>query len=88
MAPRYVVPSAHLTVARFIGTRDFDTNGRSDPVKISALWDVVEDINVELKRKFDAREGGDDKGADWIVDEMECRYGTQWYGGGQAWSMH
>ena len=87
---RYVVPSSHLTVGRFINPKDFsDSEGNQDPAKIKALVDKIEEINDWLKAEFwpntdkeIIRDGGE-----WIVGGekgLNCRMGTLWYGGGES----
>ena len=82
VASRYVVPSAHLTIARFVN-QDLHRDG-----KVPVLIELLESINDDLRRKF----WGDEKGdgsvtAQWIVGEeksIDCRVWTVWYGGGES----
>ncbi|KZV68240.1 hypothetical protein PENSPDRAFT_634639 [Peniophora sp. CONT] len=85
MKPRYVVPSAHLTVARFIDNVDFETDGHTDENKMKEWWGLIDRINARLERELDSRHGGQDEDGMWLVEKVECRYGAQWYGGGQSW---
>ncbi|VDC03534.1 unnamed protein product [Peniophora sp. CBMAI 1063] len=85
MKPRYVVPSAHLTVARFIDNTDFETDGRTDQGKMKEWWSLIDGINVRLESALDSRHGGRDEDGMWPVEKVECRYGSQWYGGGESW---
>jgi hypothetical protein len=81
---RYVVPSAHLTIARFVREQKFD---------LEAFVGVIEGVNEWLVREFwpksvdgdDDGDGGIKEGGEWVVGEekgLEVRKGTLWYGGG------
>jgi len=72
---RYVVPSSHITVARFITTTDHD-----DSEKMKKWVEKIEEINEWLIETYS------EAGGEWIVGEekgLECRRNTLWYGGGQ-----
>lgn len=81
---RYVVPSSHLTLGRFIDTKDFaDEAGAFEPRKMKALIDKIEEINEWLQREFwpEFNNGIVPDEADWIVGEekgLNCRMGTLW----------
>ncbi|KAI0033947.1 60S ribosomal protein L44 [Vararia minispora EC-137] len=77
MHPRYIVPSAHVTVARFVYSSDFETDGEFDGEKMSKWWALIDEINAWLASL------SDDKSS-WSIDGIECRTGTQWYGGGES----
>ncbi|MBE7181793.1 MAG: hypothetical protein INR71_11415 [Terriglobus roseus] len=83
---RYVVPSAHLTVARFVESSDFeDGAGRVDAAKMARFVGVLEDVNAWLEGEFWPREGRE--GLVWTVGEekgLDCREGKLWYGGGRT----
>ncbi|CAN9474711.1 unnamed protein product [Alternaria alternata] len=50
---RYVVPSSHLTIGRFIHTKDFeDGTGSPDAQKTKALIDKIEEINAWLEKSI------------------------------------
>jgi hypothetical protein len=74
---RYVVPSAHLTIARFVREQDFDVEG---------FVKVIEGVNEWLVREFWPKDDeGIKEGGEWVVGEekgLEVRKGTLWYGGG------
>ncbi|KAK4991890.1 hypothetical protein LTR50_001509 [Elasticomyces elasticus] len=87
---RYVVPSAHLTVARFVEAGDFERrpgSGKPDGEKIEAFVGVVEEVNRWLEAEYWPREGDGRirAGGEWVVGEekgLDCREGALWYGGG------
>lgn len=71
---RYVVPSAHLTVGRFVSEGGFE---------VAELVAAVEEVNGWLEKEVWGKEG---KGGEWVVGEergLEVRSGTLWYGGGR-----
>jgi len=87
---RYVVPSSHLTIARFINPKDLaDDAGSPDPRKMEAFIKKIEEINEWLNQEF-WPECNDKKipgGGEWIVGEekgLNYRFGTLWYGGGES----
>jgi hypothetical protein len=91
VASRYVVPSAHITIARFITQEDHDTQE-----KMKRWIDLIDDMNKWLVKEwwtkdFEAEGGGRTMiegvktGGEWIIGEnvgLECRQGKLWYGGG------
>ncbi len=84
VASRYVVPSSHLTIARFVTQKDFakDAEEGLDPEKVVKLVRKVEEINAELESQQWPKSAGI-----WTVGEqkgLDCRKGTVWYGGGQT----
>ncbi|KAF1942481.1 hypothetical protein EJ02DRAFT_375478 [Clathrospora elynae] len=87
---RYVVPSSHLTIGRFINSRDLeDEGGSSDPQRIKALIEKIEEINSWLKKEFwpEHNDGRIPDGGEFNVGQekgLHCRTGTLWYGGGEA----
>lgn len=87
VASRYVVPSAHLTIGRFITTQDFATaQGGVDHGKVAKLVSTIEDVNAWLEAEYWPREaGGIREGGEWVVGEergLDNRKGALWYGGG------
>ena len=85
---RYVVPSSHLTIARFVTQKDITgKNGTSvDPERIKGLVGKLEEINAELRSKYWSEGGLTGKGS-WIAGEekgLDYRWGTLWYGGGHS----
>ncbi|KAF1963579.1 AAA-domain-containing protein [Byssothecium circinans] len=87
---RYVVPSAHLTIGRFINPKDFeDETGKFEPRKMEQFIAKIEEINMWLQKDFwpEFNEGKIPDGGDWILGEetgLHCRMGTLWYGGGES----
>lgn len=87
VASRYVVPSAHLTIGRFIESFDFETeDGRVDGGKVAKMVEAIEEINEWLREEYWPVEGADIRhGAEWIVGEekgLDFRQGALWYGSG------
>ena len=86
VASRYVIPSAHLTIGRFIKKGDFETSdGLVDHSKVAALIKTIEDINEWLQQEYWPSESGIKEGGEWIVGQekgLDCRKGTLWYGSG------
>jgi hypothetical protein len=91
---RYTVPSAHLTVARFVDQKDFvGGDGRMDSDKVRRWVEVLEGMNEWLQNEYwpgenpDRGEEGIKKGGEWIVGQekgLDHRRGTLWYGGGET----
>ena len=89
---RYVVPSAHLTIGRFITTKDFakdDDESSSDMAKMKRLVDKIEEINAWLQAEYWPSEDGSPvrAGGEWIIGSekgLDSRMGKLWYGGGQT----
>lgn len=91
VASRYVVPSAHLTIGRFVTQQDIleeGEQGKFDGSKVKRLVDRIEELNAWLEREYWPIEGyGIALGGEWIVGEgkgLDCRRGTLWYGGGET----
>lgn len=84
---RYVIPSAHLTIARFITRRDFQTpEGKVDHGKVEKLIAAIEEVNAWLQAEYWPKPDGIKSGGEWVVGEekgLDYRKGTLWYGGGE-----
>jgi hypothetical protein len=91
IASRYVTPSAHLTIARFIEASDFldPAAGTVDHGKVEQLVKVLDSLNQWLEEEvwvLAEDKAGKQKGAKWVVGEekgLTVRRGTLWYGGGE-----
>lgn len=81
---RYVTPSAHLTICRFVTTRE-TAEGEVDLAKVEMFVATIDEINEWLKKEYWPTENGIKEGGEWIVGKekgLECRKGTLWYGSG------
>ncbi len=94
IAPRYIVPSAHLTIARFITQDGFlkakdeqNTPCSPDTQRVKEFIGKIDEINWWLEDEYWPR--GDEAiklGGEWLVGEekgLEYRKGRLWYGGGE-----
>jgi hypothetical protein len=84
---RYIIETAHLTIARFINEDDFKkSGGELDKSKVSKLLTIIEDINEWLEKEYwPDHSGRIQEGGEWIVGQergLDCQYGTLWYGYG------
>ncbi|KAL8931831.1 MAG: hypothetical protein Q9216_007055 [Gyalolechia sp. 2 TL-2023] len=83
VASRYVVPSAHLTIARFVSQTDVSaspSDDRPDLGKVEGLVNHIEKINLELQDQYWPKEHSTIKpGGEWLVGQekgLDCRKGT------------
>ncbi|KAG6001430.1 hypothetical protein E4U43_001315 [Claviceps pusilla] len=83
---RYQVPSAHITLGRFLDEADHDT-----PQKRQRWIAAIDDVNAWLEREVWGKgEGeGDEAGfiGEWVVGQekgLDARNGSLWYGGGRT----
>ena len=84
VASRYVVPSSHLTIARFVNQKDFKGHEDQavDQTKVKILVDKLDEINSGLQANHWSKHLGE-----WTIGEekgLVCRRGTVWYGGGES----
>lgn len=81
VASRYVVPSAHITLGRYLGQQDHATPGARE------RWvRAIEEVNAWLEREVWDRDDGAFLG-EWIVGQergIDARCGRLWYGGGRT----
>lgn len=89
VASRYVVPSAHLTIARYMNGKAASGNGDHkalDSTSMAAWIEHIEDINRWLKAEFWPGTSTN-RELEWVVGDetgLDCRRGTVWYGGGSS----
>ncbi|KAJ7340742.1 RNA ligase/cyclic nucleotide phosphodiesterase [Mycena albidolilacea] len=79
---RYAVPSAHMTLGRFICAEDLYTGGRVDLEKARQLVARIDGINAWLEREYWP---GGIEAIEWVVGSemgLEWRIGPVWYGSG------
>ena len=95
VASRYVLPSAHLTLARFITDNDFSPkegdsgNSVPSPEKMQNWIKKIEELNrwLEVEYWTEASATSAKGNGQWVVGEergLDCRFGTVWYGGGET----
>ncbi|KAI1638963.1 60S ribosomal protein L44 [Biscogniauxia mediterranea] len=74
---RYVVPSAHVTLGRYLGQGEHATATQR------RRWvEAVEEVNAWLEAEVWGAEAGE-----WVVGQergLDVRVGTLWYGGGRT----
>lgn len=78
---RYVTPSAHITLGRFLGQEDHLT-----PEARRKWVEAIDDINKWLETEVWDKEDAEFIG-EWIVGQergLEVRSGPLWYGGGKT----
>lgn len=80
---RYVVPSSHITICRFLTQEDHDSKE-----KMEKWMGKIEEINGWLEREYWQGEGEErDLGKEWVVGTekgLDFRKGMLWYGGGET----
>lgn len=81
---RYVVPSAHITLGRYL------TQGDHATPEMREQWvKAIDEVNGWLEREVWDRADGDFIG-EWIVGHekgLDARSGSLWYGGGKTVMM-
>jgi hypothetical protein len=87
---RYTVPSAHVTIARFVRPVGWPDNETEEPVFLTKraheVVAVIEDINREL-RSDDWKRFGNPSRGEWVVGQekgLELMKGRSWYGKGES----
>ncbi|KAJ5979737.1 RNA ligase/cyclic nucleotide phosphodiesterase [Penicillium waksmanii] len=92
VASRYVVPSAHLTIARFINHDGFlieegERKGQIDRSRVKILIDKIDEINKKLESEYwPQADGTIREGGEFIVGGkrgLTMRRNRVWYGGGE-----
>lgn len=81
VASRYQVPSAHITLGRYLNHADHDT-----PEKRQKWVDTIDKINEWLEREIWDQKDAEYIG-EWIVGQergLDARNGSLWYGGGRT----
>lgn len=85
---RYVVPSAHLTIGRFIMQDEFvKEDGSVDEAKMEIFIQTIEEVNEWLQAEYWGEDVSARGSGEWTVgdgDGIVLRWGTVWYGGGQT----
>jgi hypothetical protein len=97
---RYVVPSAHITIGRFLTQSDHDSPEKMERWvrEIEAVngwlemevWPQSTEAGEEGRAEEEAVEGEQEwipKGGEWVVGEgkgLDLRKGVLWYGGGET----
>jgi hypothetical protein len=80
---RYVVPTSHITIGRFLSQDDHDS-----PDKMEMFITKIEEINQWLEREYWPKDGGVRKEEwEWIVGHekgLDVREGRLWYGDGNT----
>lgn len=81
MNSRYAVPSAHITLGRYLTQEDHAT-----PEMREAWVKTIDDINAWLEQDVWDRADAEYVG-EWLVGQekgLDARSGTLWYGGGRS----
>ncbi|RDL37553.1 putative 60S ribosomal protein L44 [Venustampulla echinocandica] len=77
---RYVVPSSHITLGRFLTQGDHDS-----AEKMAGWFSKIEEVNQWLEDEYWPKEGMNE--GEWIIGQemgLDYRRGTLWYGGGET----
>ena len=87
VASRYIVPSAHLTIGRFVTQEDTSIGGDAskpaDPAKMKTIVSSINGINEWLQKTYWSTEVESRAGGEWMVGQekgLDCGSGTLWYG--------
>ncbi|KAJ5178263.1 RNA ligase/cyclic nucleotide phosphodiesterase [Penicillium coprophilum] len=90
VASRYIFPSAHLTIARFISHDGFTFKGSDgtetvDHLRVKLLIDKIGEINQRLENEYWPKKGAIREGGEWTVGQegLIIRRGRVWYGDGE-----
>ncbi|KAI0892195.1 RNA ligase/cyclic nucleotide phosphodiesterase [Annulohypoxylon nitens] len=81
---RYIVPSAHITLGRYLTDEDHATP------ELRRKWvDAIDEMNAWLETEVWDKPGAELVG-EWVVGQekgLDIRVGTLWYGGGRTVQM-
>ncbi|OJJ47910.1 hypothetical protein ASPZODRAFT_63441 [Penicilliopsis zonata CBS 506.65] len=85
---RYSVPSAHITIARFITQNGFTTeDNQVDHSKVKLVIEKINDLNRKLQEEYwPQADGSIPAGGEWKLGQergLVIRRGRLWYGGGE-----
>ncbi|KAL2843704.1 RNA ligase/cyclic nucleotide phosphodiesterase [Aspergillus pseudoustus] len=90
VASRYVVPSAHVTIARFISQDGFTVEGEDEADKVDkhqvkTFIDKIGEINRKLESEYWSVPADAGDGGQWLIgrEALVIRRGRVWYGGGE-----
>ncbi|KAF2973486.1 hypothetical protein GQX73_g208 [Xylaria multiplex] len=78
---RYIVPSAHITLGRYLTQKDHAT-----PEQRKKWVDAIDEINEWLEREIWGKSDSEFIG-EWVVGQekgIDVRVGNLWYGGGRT----
>jgi hypothetical protein len=81
IAARYTLPSAHITIARFVQTDDSQEDMRATGKYAANLVSKIDDINEKLDSSENAFN------AEWVIGHekgLELMKGRTWYGKGDS----
>ncbi|KAJ6016286.1 RNA ligase/cyclic nucleotide phosphodiesterase [Penicillium herquei] len=92
VASRYIYPSAHLTIARFINHDGFSVEGTEgneiDRSRVKLLIDRINEVNQKLENDFWPRvDSSIPAGGEWVIGRdrgFVIQRGRLWYGGGDS----
>ena len=100
--PRYIAPSAHITIARFITQEGFllehpgSDGSQVDRGQLKALVEKIEHINQKLQQKYWPNQDRDSTSStvtskgEWLVGRekgVELCGGPSWYGEGKVFPI-
>lgn len=81
---RYIVPSAHITLGRYLTDEDHAT-----PEQRTKWVETIDEVNLWLQKEVWDRPGAELIG-EWLVGQekgLDVRVGALWYGGGRTVMM-
>ncbi|KAF5551518.1 ureidoglycolate hydrolase [Fusarium mexicanum] len=79
---RYQVPSAHITLGRYLNHDDHDT-----PEKRAAWVKAIDEVNAWLEKEVWDNPDSEYNAGEWLVGHergLDARNGTLWYGSGKT----